>query len=207
MALDTSSWTPRTQLGEIVKKGLITSLDEVFARGYKIMEPEIVDVLLPDIQYEIIYTSIVQKQTDAGEKSRFKVIVAVGNGDGYIGVGSSKAAQWRVAVDKALKEAKLSITPVRRGCGSWECSCDQPHSVPFRVIGKCGSVRFEILPGPRGLGLVANDTSKILLRLAGVKDCWTRSRGSTRTTQSLIYATFNALANTYRIVTPEDWVR
>jgi small subunit ribosomal protein S5 len=207
MAFDTSEWTPRTQLGEMVKKGLVTSIDEIFARGYRIMEPEIADALLPDIQYEIIYTTIVQKQTDAGEKSRFKVVVAVGNGDGYIGIGSGKAAQWRVAVEKSLKEAKLNMTPVRRGCGSWECSCDQPHSVPFKVVGKCGSVRFEILPGPRGLGLVANDTSKILLRLAGIKDCWTKSRGSTRTTQSLIYATFDALASTYRIVTPSDWVR
>lgn len=206
-SVNIEEWTPKTQLGELVKKGLITSLDEVFATGYRIMEPEIVDALLPGLQYEVMYTTIVQKQTDAGEKSRFKVTVAIGNEDGYIGVGSGKAPQWRIAMQKALKEAKLNVTPVRRGCGSWECDCSQPHSLPFKVQGKCGSVRIEILPGPRGLGIVANEASRAILRLAGVKDCWTRTRGSTRTTQSLIYATYNALRNTYRIVTPTEWIQ
>lgn len=199
-------WTPRTRLGRLVLEGKISSIEEIFAEGMKIREPEIVDMLLPDLQEEVIHIGIVQKQTDAGEKTRFKSIVVVGNGDGYVGIGSGKADQVRTAIEKAANEARLNITMVRRGCGSWECDCGQPHSLPFETVGKSGSVVIKIIPGPRGLGLVASEVAKVILRLAGVRDCWTRSYGQTRTVPSFAYAVYNALKRTYEIVTPMDWV-
>jgi small subunit ribosomal protein S5 len=113
----------------------------------------------------------------------------------------------RAAIEKAAAEAKLNITPIRRGCGSWECRCDLLHSLPFKVEGKCGSVTVEIIPGPRGLGLVAGEVVKTILRLAGVKDCWTKTFGSTSTIPSTAFAVYDALKNTYKIVAPKDWVR
>ena len=199
-------WTPRTRVGRLVKQGKISSIEEIFAEGWKIREPEIVDMLLPDIQEEVIHIGIVQKQTDAGERTRFKAIVAIGNGNGYVGLGSGKADQVRTAIEKAAKDARLNITLVRRGCGSWECGCGQPHSLPFEISGKSGSVVIKIIPGPRGLGLVASEVAKVILRLAGIKDCWTRSYGQTRTVPSFAYALYNALKKTYEIVTPMDWV-
>jgi small subunit ribosomal protein S5 len=163
-------------------------------------------MLVPDIQQEVLNISLVQKQTDAGEKSRFKSLVVVGNSDGYIGLGMGKAKQVRSAIQKGILDAKINVTPIRRGCGSWECNCGETHSLPFKVTGKCGSVTVELQPAPRGLGIVAGDAAKTIITLAGVKDCWTRSRGSTRTIPSFAYATYNALLNTYRIVTPRDWI-
>ncbi len=78
--------------------------------------------------------------------------------------------------------------------------------MPFTVTGKCGSVRIEVLPGPRGLGLVAGEIPKVVLRLAGVRDCWTRTYGSTSTLTSSALAAFDALMQTYSVVTQEDWV-
>jgi small subunit ribosomal protein S5 len=200
-------WVPRTKLGKMIQEGRITSIEEIFQEGQKIREPQIVDALLPDLQEEVISINLVQKQSDAGEKSRFKAIVAVGNRDGYIGLGAGKAKQVRTAIEKASLSARLNIIPVRRGCGSWECGCGRPHSLPFQVSGKCGGVEIVLIPGPRGLGLVAGEVSKVILGLAGVKDCWTRSFGSTRTIPSFAYAIFNALQKTYKVVTPQDWVR
>jgi len=199
-------WTPRTRLGRLVLEGKISTLEEIFAEGMKIREPEIVDLLLPNLQEEVIHVTIVQKQTDAGEKTRFKSIVVIGNGDGYVGLGSGKADQVRTAIEKAASDARLNITAVRRGCGSWECGCGQPHSIPFETVGKSGSVTIRIIPGPRGLGLVASEIAKVILRLAGIRDCWTRSFGQTRTVPSFAYAVFDALRRTYEIVTPSDWV-
>jgi small subunit ribosomal protein S5 len=158
------------------------------------------------LQEEVININLVQKQTDAGEKSRFKAIVAVGNRDGYIGLGFGKAAQVRNAIEKAAADARLKIVPVRRGCGSWECGCGKHHSIPYKIEGKCGSVRLDVIPGPRGLGLVASEVAKVILGLAGIKDCWTRSFGSTRTVPSFAYAVFDALKKTYSLITPTDWV-
>ncbi len=201
-----AGWVPRTRVGRMVQGGQIVSLEDIFTQGLKIKEPEIIDVLLPGLKQEVLGIGFVQKQTDAGEKSRFKAIVAVGNGAGSLGIGGGKAKQVRSAIDKATLSAKLNVVPIRRGCGSWECGCGQSHSLPFRVKGKCGSVRIEIIPGPRGLGLVGGETPKTILTLAGVKDCWTRSFGSTSTLGSMAYAIYDALRSTYRIVTPQDWM-
>ncbi len=200
-------WMPRTRLGKMILEGQISSMEEVFMEGLKIREPEIVNVLLPDLQEEVINIGLVQKQTDAGEKSRFRAIVVVGNSDGYVGLGSGKARQVRTAIEKAAVDARLNITPIRRGCGSWECGCGKTHSLPFQVRGRCGGVEIVLIPGPRGLGLVASEAAKIILGLAGVKDCWTRSYGSTRTVPSFAYAVFDALRKTYSLVTPKDWVK
>jgi small subunit ribosomal protein S5 len=191
----------------MVLEGKISSLEEIFVNGFKISEPQIVDVLIPNLEEEVINISLVQKQTDASEKSRFKAIVAVGNRNGCIGIGSGKDVQVRNAIEKAAKNARLNISLIQRGCGSWECGCGQPHSLPFEVTGKCGAVKIKIIPGPRGLGLVAGEVAKVILRLAGIKDCWTRSYGPTRTVPSFTYALFDALKKTYEVVTPSDWAR
>ncbi len=201
------TWMPKTSLGKMIQEGRISSMEEIFMEGLKIRESEIVDLLLPDLQEEVIHVSLVQKQTDAGEKSRFKAIVAVGNRDGYFGLGSGKASQVRTAIEKAAANARLNIGFVRRGCGSWECGCGRQHSISFQTTGKCGGVEIMLIPGPRGLGLVAGETAKVILGLAGIKDCWTRSFGSTRTIPSFAYAVFDALKKTYSLVTPQDWVR
>jgi len=201
-----AGWIPKTKVGRMVQGGQIVTLEDIFTQGLKIKEPEIVDVLLPGLKQEVLGIGFVQKQTDAGEKSRFKAIVAVGNGTGFLGIGGAKAKQVRSAIDKATLQAKLDVVPLRRGCGSWECGCGQAHSLPFRVRGKCGSVAIEIIPGPRGLGLVGGETPKTVLTLAGVKDCWTRSFGSTSTLGSMAFAVYEALRSTYGIVAPKDWV-
>lgn len=193
------SWTPKTTLGRLVLEGKITSIEEIFRNGYKIREPEIIDILLPNLTHEVLDTAFVQKQTDAGERSRFRVIVASGDMNGHLGIGFGKATQWRIAFQKAIKDAKLNMTIIKRGCGSWECNCNIPHSLPFKVEGKCGGVSVVLLPAPKGLGLVAGDITRVLLRLAGIKDCWVRTFGSTRTHSSLIKATFEALKSTYEL--------
>lgn len=192
-------WKPRTKLGMLVAANKITSMDEVFENGYRIQESEIIRTLLPDIRNEVVHVGIVQKQTDAGEMTRFNAIVAAGNESGWLGIGKGKASQMRTAIDKATNAALLNVIPIKLGCGSWECRCNQSHSVPFRVEGKGGSVKIEILPGPRGLGIVAGENIRNLLKLSGIKDAWTRSYGSTNTMSSTTKAIYNALRSTYSV--------
>lgn len=200
-------WKPRTKVGQLVKEGKITSIKEIFEKNLVITEPEIVDALLPNLKYEITDIGIVQKQTDAGEISRYKVLIVMGNFDGYVSIGSGKAKQLRVAIQKAIRDAKMNIIPVRRGCGSWECTCGESHSLPFTVVGKAGSVEVVLKPAPKGTGLVVGSALKTLLTYAGIKDVWSFSRGETRTTENFIKAGYNALYNTYKFVTPADWGR
>jgi small subunit ribosomal protein S5 len=193
-----STWKPRTELGIMVAEGKINSMDQIYENGMRIQEFEIVKHLLPDIKTSVIHVGIVQKQTDAGEMTRFSALVAAGNEAGWFGIGMGKASQMRIAIDKATTNSYLNIIPVKLGCGSWECRCNQFHSIPFKVNGKGGSVTIEIVPGPRGLGLVAGENIRVLLKLAGIRDAWTKSFGSTNTMTSTSIAIFNALRGTYK---------
>ncbi|MDH5698273.1 MAG: 30S ribosomal protein S5, partial [Nitrosopumilus sp.] len=69
--------------------------------------------------------------------------------------------------------------------------------VPFKVKGKGGSVTIEIIPAPRGLGLVAGGKIKRLLELAGLKDAWTTAKGSTPTMNSTSKAILDCLRQTF----------
>ncbi|MBO3770108.1 MAG: 30S ribosomal protein S5 [Thermoproteota archaeon] len=182
-----------TPLIRMIKEGRVSTLEEVFNMGLKIREPEAVDLLLRKIREEVISVSPVQKQSDAGEKTRFRALVVVGDEDGHVGIGSAKAKQVRDAIEKAARRARLNMIPVPRGCGSWECKCGEPHSIPAKTIGKTGSVTVMLYPGPKGLGLVVGDAIKPLLRLAGIRDVWSKTKGSTSTSHSFIAATYFAL--------------
>jgi len=91
--------------------------------------------------------------------------------------------------------AKLSVIPVRRGY--WGAGIGDPHTVPVKVTGKCGSVTARLVPAPKGTGIVAAPVPKKVLQLAGITDCYTTSRGSTKTLGNFVKATFAAIGNTY----------
>ena len=88
-------WVPKTKLGKMVAEGKVTSLGEIFRTGQRVREAEIIKKLLPDLRNEVVGVGVVQKQTDAGELTRFGAVVAVGNGGGWFGVGKGKAPQMR----------------------------------------------------------------------------------------------------------------
>jgi len=190
-------WIPQTILGKKVAAGEITSIEEILSKGLRIQEAGIVKKLLPDLKTEVIDVGIIQKMTPNGQSTRFKSLVAAGNQNGWLGIGMGKSKQMRIAIEKANNAAYLNVSPVKLGCGSWECRCDQKHSVPFKVKGKGGSVTIEILPAPRGLGLVAGRKIRNLLKLAGLKDAWTTAKGSTPTMNSTSKAVLNCLRQTF----------
>jgi len=190
-------WIPKTSIGKRVIAGEINSMEEILSEGLRIQEAGIVKKLLPDLKTEVIDVGIIQKMTPNGQSTRFKALVAAGNENGWLGIGMGKSKQMRIAIEKANNAAYLSVSPVKLGCGSWECRCDQNHSVPFKVKGKGGSVTIEILPAPRGLGLVAGRKIKNLLKMAGIKDAWTTAKGSTPTMNSTSKAVLECLRQTF----------
>lgn len=195
------AWTPVTQLGAIVQRGEIKSIDEALRSRYPLKEYQIVDVLLPALGEEVVDINLVQRMTDSGRRVKFRVCAIVGNNDGYLGIGVGKDALVRNGIVKAVRAAKLNLTYIKRGCGSWECNCGQNHSIPFKVVGKSGSVEITLIPAPKGIGLAAGDIPKRVLAFAGVKDIWTQKKGQTRTTFNQAIATYNALKNTAAVKT------
>jgi small subunit ribosomal protein S5 len=204
------AWQPKTKLGKLVLEGKIKSLDEILENGYRIKEPEIVDYLEPNLKIELVLIGkggtkggakkrIAVKRsvkvTASGRRVRYSVMVIVGNENGIVGIGRGKAKDGRSAYLKAIRNAKMNLIKVIRGCGSWECGCNEPHSIPWKTYGKSGSVKVILMPAPKGTGLVVDDESKKLLRLAGIKDVWSKTFGRTKQHMNLIQAMFDALRN------------
>ncbi len=198
---------PRTKLGKQVAEGAI-SIDDIFKSGKKIKESEIVMKLIPTLQTDIILvggspgkgggsrrtpTRRTARMHRSGRRYRASAMVLVGDSDGHLGIGKAASKENKLAMDKALEQAKLNIIPIKRGCGSWECACGGDHSIPVETQGKAGSVRVILIPAPKGIGLCANDEAKKLLRLAGIRDVWTKCFGQSRSRINYTMALFDAL--------------
>jgi len=189
-----------------VKSEKIAKIEDIFRWSIPIKEHQIVDQLLKDVlKEEVMQVKPVQKQTQAGQRTRFKAYVIVGDSNGHIGLGWKCSKEVQGAIKGAITHAKLNIRPIRRGY--WGNKIGNAHTIPVKVTGKSGSVRIRLVPAPRGTGLVAAPTSKKVLQLAGIGDVYTSSEGKTRTKGNFVKATFEALHKTYTYLTPDFWYR
>ncbi len=194
-----SDWIPKTEGGRLVKAGQIVSLDDFFSRGFSIMEPQIVDALVPNIKEKLVHFTKTARITRQGRSFSFRASVLVGDGSSYIGLGIGSDRERLPAIEKATRQAKKAMKKVKRGCGSWECRCKEPHSVPFEVEGNSSSIRVRLLPAPKGTGLVVGNHIKEVLMFAGVKDVWSKTKGRTSTTLDFVSAAVHALAMTNKV--------
>jgi len=208
-----AGWIPKTQLGQRVLKGEFKTIDDVLRTGQLILEPEIVDYLVPDLKNEVIYiggspgkgggirrtaTKRTARMHKSGRRFKLSSVIVAGDERGVVGIGKASSREHKTAIEKALEQAKLNVIRVKKGCGSWECGCGEGHSIPFKTQASCGSVKVTLMPAPKGVGIVASDPVKKVLKLAGVKDIWVKTSGNTHARSNLIYAVFQALKNLNR---------
>ncbi|MEW5304308.1 MAG: hypothetical protein WDW36_006928 [Sanguina aurantia] len=201
---DEEPWVPCTKLGRLVQQGKIKSLEQIYLFSMPVKEYQIVEAFLgTTVKDEVMKIMPVQKQTRAGQRTRFKAFVCVGDHNGHVGLGVKCAKEVATSIRGAIILAKMSLVPVRRGY--WGNKLGKVHTVPAKVTGKCGSVTIRLIPAPKGAGIVAARVPKKVLQMAGIEDCYTASKGNRKTLGNFVKATFNALAKTYGFLTPDLW--
>ena len=204
------SWEPKTKLGKEVKSGKIKDIGFILDNNLKILEEQIIDKLV-NIKSDLFFIGQskgkfgggkrrawrqTQRKTQEGNVPTFSALAVVGDENGYLGIGFGRATETLPARDKAIRKAKLNMIKIKRSCASFDCACSEPHTIPFKIEGKSGSVRVILIPAPQGTGIVAANELKKMLKLAGIKDIYSKTFGSRRTTFNLIKACFNALKKT-----------
>jgi len=205
-----TEWDPKTALGREVKEGKIKDINEILDQNRKILEPQIIDTLIP-VKTDLILIGQskgkfgggkrrawrqTQRKTKEGNVPTFSAMAIIGDENGHVGIGTGRASETLPARDKAIRKAKLNIIRVKRACAAFDCACSDPHTIPFKVSGKEGSVQVNLIPAPQGSGLgVANELKKVL-KMAGIKDVLSRSSGRKRTTFNLLKACVKALEKT-----------
>lgn len=201
-------WVPKTELGKKVASGEIKDIQKILDNGRNIMEKEIAGLLIPELESDLLQIGQAkgkfgggkrrafrqtQKKTKEGNKPRFATLAVVGDKNGIVGVGYGKSRETVPAREKAKRAAMCNIFKIRRGCGSWDCGCGEPHSLPFAVEGKCGSAIVKLIPAPKGTGLRVDKEIAKMLVLAGITDVWSQTYGQTKTKFNLLMASEKAL--------------
>ncbi len=122
------------------------------------------------------------KVVKGGRRFSFAALVIVGDREGRVGVGYGKANEVPNAVEKARKRATRDMKPVSLVGGT----------LPHEVTGRFGSSRVRVIPAQQGTGVIAGQSVRAVLELAGVHDCLTKVYGST-SPKNLCKATLDAL--------------
>lgn len=124
----------------------------------------------------------VTRVVKGGRRMRFRAVVVVGDRKGRVGMGTGKANEVQVAVQKAAKDAKRAMIkiPLTKG------------TIPHQIDVKFKSAKLRIMPASEGTGIIAGGALRVVLDHAGVKNVLAKRFG---TGNKLVnaQATFKAL--------------
>jgi len=157
----------------------------------KIVRKAKIELSSLDLTENVIDIKRVAKVVKGGRRFKLRVIAAVGNKNGYIGIGIGKATETADAIRKATENARKNIVRVY---------VNPRGTLPYETTGKAGASRIMLKPAVEGTGVIATQTVRSILELAGIKNILTKSHGS-NTAINLAKATFNGLQSIY---SPEE---
>ncbi|VEU78030.1 30S ribosomal protein S5 [Mycoplasmopsis columbinasalis] len=137
-----------------------------------------------DFSEKVVHISRVTKVVKGGRRFSFSAFVVVGNKKGQVGFGHGKANEVPDSIKKAVKDAKnnLVTVPIHKGI-----------TVPHITQAKFLASKVMLKPAPKGKGIVASNTVRAVVELAGYTDIYTKTYGS-RSKANIVRATLKALS-------------
>ena len=136
-----------------------------------------------ELTERVVSINRVSKVVKGGKRFKFSILVVVGDGVRFVGVGIGKAREISEAVRKAIEKAKKNLVD-RKKVG---------NTIPHPVLGDFGAARVLLKPAAPGTGVIAGAVVRAIMELGGVKDVLTKVIGRTSNSINVAYATMEAV--------------
>ena len=134
-----------------------------------------------DLKERVVNINRVTKVVKGGRNFRFSALVVVGDENGHVGIGMSKALEVPEAIRKAIQDAKKHIVTVPL----------KDTSIPHEILGVFGAGKVLLKPSKEGTGVIAGGAVRAVCELAGIRDIRTKSLGSSNP-RNVVNATMDA---------------
>ena len=142
-----------------------------------------IDLQTLSLKETVVSINRVSKVVKGGKRFKFSILVVVGDGTRFVGVGIGKAREISEAVRKAIEKAKKNLVDLKK----------VGHTIPHPVIGDFGAARVLLKPAAPGTGVIAGAVVRAIMELGGVKDVLTKVIGRTSNSINVAYATMEAV--------------
>ncbi len=139
----------------------------------------------PEFDQKMLNVRRVARVVAGGRRFNFSVLMVIGNRKGSVGVGTGKAGDTALAIEKATKNAKKHMLRITRTSN---------NSIPHVIEAKYSSAEIVIFPA-KDKGLIAGSAVRSVLELAGITDVNAKIRSGSKNKLNIAQATIKALAS------------
>ena len=147
-----------------------------------------------ELTERVVAINRVSKVVKGGKRFRFSVLVVVGDGDRYVGIGTGKAKEISEAVRKGIEKAGRNLLEIKR----------VGNTIPHPIIGNFGAAKVLLKPATPGTGVIAGGVVRAIMELGGVKDVVSKVIGHTSNPINIARASMTAIEE---MRTPEEILR
>jgi len=138
----------------------------------------------PEYDQKILAIRRVTRVVSGGRRMTFSVALAIGDRKGMVGLGTGKAIDTSMAIQKAQKDAKKNMLKLR---------LTKTQSLPHDIEAKFSSAKLMMMPN-RGRGLISGSATRDMLLLAGVKDVTSKISSGSKNKLNIARATMKAFS-------------